>query len=411
MTSVSERTPPPGGDSDIPGRPSLVPSRFRPPDRVLDAALAVLLTVLIGGGLLPENRVEHGGTLHWERLVVETLLTTVPLAWRRRWPVPVLGIEITAVLLEGALHDPAAAGLPLMVAIYTVATQCAHRTALLAAAVASLSLFTEMELANVAATIPGAISRIATPAFACAVGLWVRARRDYVEQLRETAVRLSHERQLLARQAVAEERVRIARELHDVVAHNVSLMVVQAGAVRETVDPAHPARPVLESMARTGREALAEMRHMLGVLRLEDTADGAGRAPQPGVADLGPLIEQARGAGLPVELRVEGTARPLPPGIDLSAYRIVQEALTNTLRHAGPTQARVLLRYRPDALEVRVSDSGRGSAAPSSGGHGLVGMRERVALFGGELVAGAVPGGGFAVRAVLPLGGPATLQG
>ncbi|TMD94395.1 MAG: sensor histidine kinase [Chloroflexi bacterium] len=397
--------------SDIPGRPTLVPSRFRPPERIVDAGLAILLTVLIGGGLFPENRVEHGGTLHWQRLVAETLLTTLPLAWRRRWPVPVLGVEIAAVLAEGAFHDPAAAGLPMMVAVYTVATRCSHRTALLAAAVASLALFTEMELAHVAVTIPGAVSRIATPAAACAVGLWVRTRRDYVEQLRETAERLSHERRLLARQAVAEERVRIARELHDVVAHHVSLMVVQAGAVRETVDAAHPSRPVLESMARTGREALAEMRHMLGVLRLEDTADGAGRAPQPGIADLGPLIEQARGAGLPVELRVEGTARPLPPGVDLSAYRIVQEALTNTLRHAGPTEARVLLRYRPDALEVRVSDSGRGSAAPPSGGHGLIGMRERVALFGGELVAGAVPGGGFAVRAVLPLGGPATLQG
>ena len=387
--------------SDIPGRPTLVPSRFRPPERIVDAGLAILLTVLIGGGLFPENRVEHGGTLHWQRLVAETLLTTLPLAWRRRWPVPVLGVEIAAVLAEGAFHDP----------VYTVATRCSHRTALLAAAVASLALFTEMELAHVAVTIPGAVSRIATPAAACAVGLWVRTRRDYVEQLRETAERLSHERRLLARQAVAEERVRIARELHDVVAHHVSLMVVQAGAVRETVDAAHPSRPVLESMARTGREALAEMRHMLGVLRLEDTADGAGRAPQPGIADLGPLIEQARGAGLPVELRVEGTARPLPPGVGLSAYRIVPEALTNTLRHAGPTEARVLLRYRPDALEVRVSDSGRGSAAPPSGGHGLIGMRERVALFGGELVAGAVPGGGFAVRAVLPLGGPATLQG
>ncbi len=161
-------------------------------------------------------------------------------------------------------------------------------------------------------------------------------------------------------------------------------------------------------MARTGREALGEMRHMLGVLRLEDGSDGGGRAPQPGVSDLGPLLEQTREAGLPVELRVEGAARPLSPGIDLSAYRIVQEALTNTLRHAGPTTARVLLRYRPDALEVRVSDSGRGAAAePSGGGHGLVGMRERVALFGGELTAGPVPGGGFAVRAVLPLG---TLQ-
>jgi signal transduction histidine kinase len=369
----------------------------------------VAITVLVGGGLLPENAVEHG-TLHWERLVAEILVSTLALIWRRRWPLQVLGVEIAAVLVQGTAHDPAAAALPMMVAVYTVATRCAHRTALLGAAVASLALFTEMELAHVAASIPGAISRIATPALACAVGLWVRTRRDYIEQLRETALRLTRERSLLARQAVAEERVRIARELHDVVAHHVSLMVVQAGAVRETVDAAHPSRAVLDSMARTGREALAEMRHMLGVLRLEDAPDAAGRAPQPGVADLTPLLEQARGAGLPVELRVEGTARPLPPGVDLSAYRIVQEALTNTLRHAGPAEALVLLRYRPDALEVRVSDSGHGSDAQPSGGHGLVGMRERVALFGGELHAGPVPGGGFAVRAILPLGSPATLQ-
>jgi signal transduction histidine kinase len=140
-------------------------------------------------------------------------------------------------------------------------------------------------------------------------------------------------------------------------------------------------------------------------MRSPRCATCSGRSPQPGVADIGPLLEQARGAGLPVELRVEGTARPLPAGIDLSAYRIVQEALTNTLRHAGPTTARVLVRYRPDSLEVRVVDGGRGAGAPSTGGHGLVGMRERVALFGGELSAGSVPGGGYAVRAVLPLGG------
>jgi signal transduction histidine kinase len=391
--------------SDLPGRPSLVPNRLRPPDRVIDALLAGALAVLLAGGLLPENAVEHGSTLNWARVITETVLTTLPLVWRRRWPEAVLAAEICAVLVEGSVHDPAAAGLPLLVAVYTVASLRPQRSAVIAWMAAALALIAEMVLSRTEPSIAGLVSRLAAPATVCALGLWVRTRRDYIDQLRETAARLGHERELLARQAVAEERVRIARELHDVVAHHVSLMVVQAGAVRETVDPAHPARAVLEQMAHTGRDALAEMRHMLGALRVEDAADAAGRSPQPGVADIGPLLEQARGAGLPVELRVEGTARPLPAGIDLSAYRIVQEALTNTLRHAGPTTARVLVRYRPDSLEVRVVDGGRGAGAPSTGGHGLVGMRERVALFGGELSAGSVPGGGYAVRAVLPLGG------
>jgi len=398
--------PPAAGAAEpLPGRPSLVPSRLRPPDRVVDLALAVFVLLLVALAVLPKIAVEHDQPVRWGRSVAETLVATLPLIWRRQRPVTVLGAVAGAVVVEGVLHDVAAAGVPLVIAVYTVATLRSQRIALAAWLVATLALLAEMALASQVPTIPGVISRLAAPGAACALGLWVATRRAYIDQLRETAQRLVSERELLARQAVAEERVRIARELHDVVAHHVSLMVVQAGAVHETLTTDHPARSVLDSMARTGREALGEMRHMLGALRLEGGADAAGRAPQPGVADLGPLIEQARQAGLPVELSVEGTARPLPPGVDLSAYRIVQEALTNTLRHAGPTNARVLLRYRPDALEVRVLDGGRGSAAaaPAAGGHGLVGMRERVALFGGELTAGAVPGGGFAVRAVLPL--------
>jgi signal transduction histidine kinase len=206
---------------------------------------------------------------------------------------------------------------------------------------------------------------------------------------------------------VADERARIARELHDVVAHNVSVMVVQAGAARRTIerDPDR-AREALTSVEATGRQALDEMRRLLGVLRTEDEATEL-RAPQPSVSHLDELVAHVREAGLPVDLVVEGEPRPLMSGVDMSAFRIVQEALTNSLKHAGPAHARVRLRYGEHDLCLEVVDDGRGLAAdaPASngGGHGLVGMRERVALFGGELQAGPRTGGGYVVSARIPL--------
>jgi signal transduction histidine kinase len=227
---------------------------------------------------------------------------------------------------------------------------------------------------------------------------------------------------------VAEERGRIARELHDVVAHSVSVMVVQAGAARRTM-AASPdqATTALGQIESTGRQALVELRRLLGLLRDGDRGDGAALTPQPGLEHLESLAAAAREAGLPVEVTVEGEPRPLPAGVDLSAYRIVQEALTNSLKHAGPARARVRVCYGREALEVQVTDDGRGerSAARAGeglvvvtigpdgvlelpgrrdgGGHGLIGMRERVALFGGTLEAGADPGGGYRVAARLPL--------
>jgi signal transduction histidine kinase len=215
--------------------------------------------------------------------------------------------------------------------------------------------------------------------------------------------RIVREREFATREAVVAERAAIARELHDVVAHHMSVMVVQAGAARAVgeADPAAAAE-ALRQIEASGRTGLAEMRRLLGILKSED--DGDGRAPQPGLADFGQLIDAMRATGLPVEAVVEGQPRPLPLGIDLSAYRIVQEALTNSLRHGGGASARVVVRYEPDALELEVADDGPGPpddpGAP--GGHGLIGMRERVQLFGGELEAGPRPGGGFLVRARLP---------
>ena len=221
---------------------------------------------------------------------------------------------------------------------------------------------------------------------------------------RERRVQLAQrERDVAAREAVVEERARIARELHDAIAHNVSMMVVQAGAERRVLEPANDStRDVLETIEKIGRGALTEMRRMVGMLR-SDTPDPL--TPQPGLDDLTTLVGQVRDAGLPVELRVEGERRPLPVGIELSAYRIVQEALTNALKHAGGAQAIVYVRYGADSLELEIVDDGAGSAPELvvRGGHGLVGMRERVALYGGRLDAGRRASGGFAVRVLLPI--------
>jgi signal transduction histidine kinase len=220
--------------------------------------------------------------------------------------------------------------------------------------------------------------------------------------------RIVRDREFATREAVAAERAAIARELHDVVAHHMSVMVVQAGAARavSASDPAATAE-ALRQIEASGRTGLAEMRRLLEVLKAEE--DGNRRAPQPGLARLRELLDAMRASGLPVEAVVEGTPRPLPPGVDLSAYRIVQEALTNALRHAGGASARVIVRYEPDAVELEIGDDGHGPPEDpeASGGHGLIGMRERVQLFGGELEAGPRPGGGFLVRARLPSETPA----
>jgi signal transduction histidine kinase len=219
---------------------------------------------------------------------------------------------------------------------------------------------------------------------------------------RERRVQLAQrERDVAAREAVVEERARIARELHDAIAHNVSMMVVQAGAERRVLEPANEStREVLETIEKIGRGALTEMRRMVGMLR-SDAADPL--APQPSLDDLATLVAQVRAAGLPVELQVEGERRSLPVGIELSAYRIVQEALTNALKHAGGAHATVHVHYGSDSLELEIIDDGDGGGTTvSGGGHGLAGMRERVALYGGRLDAGRRPGGGFAVRVLLP---------
>jgi signal transduction histidine kinase len=373
----------------------------------LDALLALVLSPLVLAGLHRSN----GTLLASTSLVLAVavgVLATWSLALRRRNPVAVLSVVVAAgLLLDLALGGNSGALVPqIAVAVYTVALGWSWRRASVVAAVAALSFIVSAGAVHGDLSIGTVVSRAAVIGGAAAVGLYVATRRAYVDALQQRNLHLEREQALLSQQAVAEERVRIARELHDVVAHHVSLLVVQAGGVRETLGPGHPARPVLDSMAATGRQALDEMRRMLDLLRVGEMGAPPGLAPQPGLSDIEALVAQTRAAGLPIELSVEGDPRPLPLGVDLSAYRIVQEALTNVIKHAGPARVRIALRHREHALEIDVLDNGRGNVgAARPAGHGLVGMRERVALFGGELVTGPAPLGGFSVHASLPTDG------
>jgi signal transduction histidine kinase len=237
-------------------------------------------------------------------------------------------------------------------------------------------------------------------------GFAVRERSEQVEEAEERATRAEREREAATRLAVAEERARIARELHDIVAHAMSVMVLQVGAIRHNL-PGELAddKDALQGVEKTGRTALAEMRRLLGAMRQE--GDDLELAPQPGLDGLDALLDEVGRAGLPVRLHVDGEQVPLPRAIDLSAYRIVQEGLTNALKHSQASRADVTLRYAPDELQIEVRDDGRGAATGGSPGYGLVGVGERVKIYGGEMSAGSENGGGFVLRTRLPLGGSA----
>jgi signal transduction histidine kinase len=234
------------------------------------------------------------------------------------------------------------------------------------------------------------------------IGLLVSRTFHEAERARERAARAEREREERARLAVTDERARIARELHDVVGHSVSVMTVQASAARRLLRPQQEKeREALLVVEKTGREAMAEMRRMVGVLRRPEEAPAL--APQPSLEQIETLVEHTREAGLPVDLRIEGKPVQLPPGVDLTAYRLVQEALTNTMKHARASSAEVVVRYGDGDVELTISDDGVGGADGDSGGHGLVGMRERVSVYGGELEAGPRADGGFRLRARLPI--------
>ncbi len=380
-----------------------------------DAALAVVAAG-IGLALLASmaGAVAHAGAAGTAvAAYVLVLLHTLPLALRRRRPLLVLWSGLATGLAVAAIGFPLVVlGPAILVPIYTVAARCGRRVSLAGvAAVEAAALLAELLHPGVV----GDRSTLATLALVSGT-VWLlgdsaRRREAAAATAEERAVALQRAREELADRAVAAERLRIARELHDVVAHSMSVIAVQSGTGRLVID-ARPdeARRALEAIEVTSRAALAEMRQLLGVLRQD--GDAGVLVPLPGLGDLDALVAQVVGSGLAVEVRVEGTRSGVPAGVDLSAYRIVQEALTNVLKHAGPATATVVVRYGDGEVAVEVTDDGR-PAAPVPARqdltrHGTVGMRERAALYGGRLEAGPTTGGGWRVAARLPFGEPRT---
>ncbi|ETK33902.1 sensor histidine kinase [Microbispora sp. ATCC PTA-5024] len=350
-----------------------------------------------------------GSPVHLGRtgILLLSLVLLVPLLWRRRYPREVFAV--VALLCFGqwvADIQIVPADLAVLIAMYAVASRCAPRWAVAAGLVAEFGLLLAVVRwwGDTLRTLPS------SSVFVVAIwiaGIYVSTRRRYVESLVERAERAERERDQQARIAASAERARIARELHDVVAHNVSVMVVQADGAAYAMDTdPDQTRRALHAISATGRQALAEMRRLVGVLRQDAGSPAEEYAPQPGVAQLAELVKQVTESGLPIEFAVSGTPRDLPEGEQLAIYRIVQEALTNTLKHGGPgARARVDVRFAGGQVELRIRDDGRGAAAPRlEGGHGLIGMRERVAMYGGVVEAAPSPGGGFQVVARIPVG-------
>jgi signal transduction histidine kinase len=388
---------------------SQLAARWRSVQGAVDWAAALLLA----GVGLADVFFHHAPRPTWAAAIL-AVFVFLPLGLRRRFPLSVLtSVAVASLLLTLVVGDPAKPDevgfevfLAWLLVSYSTAAHTGGRHHIAGVAIASLGGLTWAVVSLVAGQSAGNDNLLPALLFAAVawfVGRAIRRRQLLLQMLADRTEELEREREYRARAAVADERARIARELHDVVAHSVSVMVVQAQAGPRLGDQ-EQARTAFRSIEASGREALVELRRLLGILRTADEQLAIG--PQPGLASLGALVEQVREAGLGVELRIEGEQVPLPPGIDLSAYRIVQEALTNTLKHAGPAEAEIVVRYDASALELDVVDNGRGARASVNGsGHGLVGMHERTALYGGRLEAGPREGGGYAVRARLPLAG------
>ncbi|MBN6055939.1 sensor histidine kinase [Nonomuraea sp. RK-328] len=352
-----------------------------------------------------------GAPLHLAGYLALSALLIVPLLWQRRRPLETFAAVSLVSFGQWALgFNPVPANLSVLVALWSVAYGCAFRWALAAGLIAELGVYLVLvhwHAVSFSMFFSGSIFVVTT----WLTGLYANTRRRFLEGLEERAERAERERDQQARLAATAERTRIARELHDVVAHNVSVMVVQADGAGYMIDrDPEQVRQAVRNISRTGRDALAEMRRLVGVLRADREDGGAGEegatgtdyTPQPG---LGQLEELVRGAGVPARLRVTGPPCDLPEGQQLAVYRVIQEALTNALKHGGPgVRALVELTYGRAELVVRVTDDGRGAAAPRShDGHGLVGMRERVGMYGGAVSAEPRPAGGFEVLARLPV--------
>jgi signal transduction histidine kinase len=361
----------------------------------LDALLAVALAGLVLSDVFTSDSYLTGSQAVY---VPVALLMTLPLAWRRHAPLVVVAVVMGAFAAQSFILDPTPTPdveiVPALIAVYSVAAHGERRAAFVGAAFSLAAGLVWLGLDDFL---------LPTVMFGGAwlAGRLVQKRQLYAQVFAERAHVLEREQEANARVAAAEERVRLARELHDAVGHSVSVMVVQAGAERLALGEERPStRDALLAIERTGREALAEMSRLLGLLRKE--GEGLALAPRPTLAHVDALVQTMRDAGVLVELRVEGDPRSLSPGVDVSAYRILQEALTNVVKHAGQAQASVAVRYGDREVEVEVSDDGRGPLNGKRVGYGLAGMRERVESHGGTLEAGRNNGGGFSVKARLP---------
>ena len=346
-------------------------------------------------------------------ILLGAALTTAPLAFRRIYPIAAFCVILGAVIGSNG-HTTTITYAAAILAAYSAVVYTPFRRAALLSVLAAAVIVTAA-YPNTTPPVPerytAMLILIPTVAVGVVIRVWRRRAAESAERLR----RAQQEHEAETRRAVTLERARIASEMHDVVSHNVSVMVVQAGAARRVLDSApDDAREALLAVEASGRTAMTELRNLLGLLapdgEAEPGADAAGRGedmeltPQPGLGQIGSLIDRVRAAGLPAELSVEGR-RDLPPGLDLAAYRVVQEALTNVMKHAGQARTTVRIEYRPAELLITVCDDGRlaATAPPGRGGRGLIGLRERIAVYGGELDAGPRPGGGWRLVARIPL--------
>jgi signal transduction histidine kinase len=387
---------------------------------VQDALIAALLTALSLVGLwnhlhldLPEGGTDARNHTLDTLGVTLALLQTVPLVWRRVAPVTVLAVSATAMFLYFAQgYFPSFATFGFLLALYTVAAHRDRRISIPAAVASAAVVLMILVISREPIEIDTIFAEGLVVGAVWFIGDGLRVKRTQVISLEDRATRLEREREEAVRKAAAEERRVIARELHDMVAHNVSVIVAQSAAAQRVFDDdPEEGRVALGSIEDSGREALVEMRRLLGLLRTDDDRPDV-RDPQRGLGDIEVLLSQVREAGLPVELRVEGRPRPLPAGLDLSAFRIVQEALTNVRKHAGPASAMVVIRYGGRSLDLSIVDDGSGADVRGSDSlrarYGHLGMRERVGLFRGQLRVGPRRGGGYEVVASLPLDANAT---
>ncbi len=365
----------------------------------IDALVAVVLLAVCTAWLVqsPFATVRAG--------IMQAALLAV-IAARRVWPAPVFLLACAIAFAQWLLGFPLLGDVALLVALYTVAAHESRTRALLAAAVLEAGAVMAAARWEPAGTLPRSLLFLtATVVAALFAGLTAASGSRYLGWMDERARRLAFERDQQAAIAAAAERTRIARELHDIVSHSLSVVITlaDAAAVVSRAEPGRSAEAMSE-VSEVGRQALSDMRAMLGVLRTDEPPAGRPQPPQPGIAQVGELVERIRATGLAVDLAVEGIRFPLGAAAELTAYRIVQEALTNTLRHAAAAHAWVTISYDEPQVRIWVSDDGRGATAeipPAEGGHGIDGMRERAALHGGSLRAGPAAGGGWLVEATL----------